>query len=164
MKAIALALLFAGAAGAQPGPRYGAQHMRHFDPNTIQTVDGTIQQIVVREMMRMKGVHALLKTTTGETLEVHLGPQWFIDNQEAKLQQGDTVSVRGSRTTIDGQPALIAIDVKRGGDTLRLREDDGTPLWSAWRSGGGGAGPMRGPGHMRGPGAGPGARPDAGGQ
>ena len=144
------ALIGAGALAAEPsparpmGPRHGGGHMMmSFDTSKLETFDGTIEKVVVREMHRMKGVHVLLKTAK-ETLEIHLGPAWFIDNQEAKLQAGDTVSVRASRTTMMGQPALVAMDVKRGGETLRLRNDDGTPLWAAWR--GCAEPPCRGPG------------------
>ncbi len=104
--------------------------MQGFDPAKIETVEGTIEKVVGGQ--RPGGVHLLLKTAK-ETVEVALGPSWFIDNQEAKLQAGDTVSVRGSRTAA----ALIAIDVKRGGETLTLRDEDGTPVWAAWRTGSG---------------------------
>ena len=127
-----------GALAAEPSPgrpappRRGAAYRMNFDPATIESVDGTIEKVLVRQMGRMQGVHVLLKTAS-DTVEVHLGPSWFIDNQETKLEAGDTVNVRGSRTAVAGRPAIIAVDVQRGGETLRLREDDGTPLWSAWR-------------------------------
>jgi hypothetical protein len=134
------ALAFALAAGAvaaadppgPPCPRAGTAGF--FEAGQVEVVDGTIEKILVRNqgMRGRGGVHLLLKTAK-ESVEVQLGPSWFIDNQEAKLKQGDSVSVRGSRTAVSRQPALIAIDVKRGGETLRLREEDGTPLWSAWR-------------------------------
>jgi hypothetical protein len=106
--------------------------MTSFDVSKLETFYGTIEKVLVRETHRMKGVHVLLKTAK-ETVEIHLGPAWFIDDQEAKLQAGDSVSVRAARTTMMGQPAVVAMDVKRGGETLRLRNDDGTPLWAAWR-------------------------------
>ncbi|HET9752793.1 MAG TPA: hypothetical protein VFP52_07520 [Myxococcales bacterium] len=147
---VLVALVAAGALAAEPsparpmGPRHGGgRMMMTLDPSKLETFDGTIEKVVVREMRRMKGVHVFLKTAK-ETVEIHLGPAWFIDNQEAKLQAGDTVSVRAARTTMMGQPALVAMDVKRGGETLRLRNDDGTPLWAAWR--GCAEPPCRGPG------------------
>jgi hypothetical protein len=142
---VAAGALAAGPSPARPmGPRQGGgRPMMTFDASKLETFEGTIEKVVVREMRRTKGVHVFLKTAK-ETVEIHLGPAWFIDNQEAKLQAGDTVSVRASRTTMMGQPALVAMDVKRGGETLRLRNDDGTPLWAAWR--GCAEPPCRGPG------------------
>ena len=109
----------------------GAGGPQRFDASKIENVEGTIEKVVTRGGM---GVHVLLKTAT-ETIDVHLGPAWFIDNQEAKLKAGDTVNVRGSRTVVAGEAAIVAIDVKRGGETLRLRDEDGTPVWAAWRDG-----------------------------
>lgn len=106
---------------------FAGMGMQRFDPATVETGDGTIEKVVAQ-----RGVHLVLKTAK-ETVEVALGPSWFIDNQEAKLQAGDSVSVRGSR----GPSGIVAIDVKRGGETLTLRDDDGTPLWAAWKHGGG---------------------------
>ncbi len=126
------------------GPR---GYMRSFDPATIETIDGTVEKVVTSGGRGMRGVHVVLRSASGK-LDVHLGPSWFIDNQSAKLQAGDTISVRGSRTVFAGDPALIAIDVKRGGETLRLRDEDGTPLWAAWRQSG--AGPCGGAGNCAG--------------
>ncbi len=82
----------------------------------------------------MHGVHAWVRSGNDE-LEVHLGPAWFIDNQDLQLAAGDRVDVRGSRVTIDGKPALIAIEVRRGTDVLKLRDEAGVPVWVAWRAG-----------------------------
>jgi hypothetical protein len=129
-----------GPQGAAPCPN--ASPMMRLDASRVENIDGTIEKVLVHERgpHGKGGVHLVL-ATAGGTLEVQLGPAWFIDNQEAKLKAGDTVSVRGARMTASAQPTLIAFDVKRGGETLRLREEDGTPLWAAWR---GSHGPGRG--------------------
>jgi hypothetical protein len=35
--------------------------------------------------------------------------------------------------TVSGKPAIIAAEVKKGDDLLRLRDEAGLPAWSAWR-------------------------------
>jgi len=32
-----------------------------------------------------------------------------------------------------GQPAVIAAEVKKGDIVLKLRDDNGIPVWSGWR-------------------------------
>ena len=77
-------------------------------------------------------MHLLLKADK-ETISVHVGPVWYLENQDVKLEPGDRVQVRGSRITFQGKPAIIAVDVTKGSETMRLRDESGFPLWSGWR-------------------------------
>lgn len=77
---------------------------------------------------RHHGVNLLLKTAKGK-LAVHLGPTWFVDSQRTKFAPHDVVEVAGSRVTFDGKAALIATEIRKGNERLRLRTPDGTPLW-----------------------------------
>jgi hypothetical protein len=52
------------------------------------------------------------------------------------IKQGDKATVRGSRVSIDGKPAIIAAEVTKDGQTLRLRDDNGLPLWAGARKAG----------------------------
>lgn len=109
---------------------------RLFDPKSVVTIHGTIASLT--EVTPMKGmgmgVHVMLKTDA-ETVDVHLGPVWYLESQDADLKAGDTIEVRGSRVEIDKRPTLIAIEIKRGDDVLVLRDADGVPRWAGWRRG-----------------------------
>ena len=39
------------------------------------------------------------------------------------------MEVTGSKVTLNNQPALIAREVKVNGTTLKLRDDQGLPVW-----------------------------------
>lgn len=65
----------------------------------------------------------------------HLGPNWYIGNQELRLKTGDKITVTGSRVSIGGKPAIISSDIRRGEDILKLRDSDGTRLRVAWTKG-----------------------------
>jgi len=43
------------------------------------------------------------------------------------------VEVKGSRISIQGQPTIIACEVKKGNNVLKLRDDRGMPLWAGPR-------------------------------
>ena len=45
------------------------------------------------------------------------------------------VTGKGSRVTVQGKPELIAAEVRKGDETLRLRDESGVPAWSGWRKG-----------------------------
>jgi hypothetical protein len=119
-----------------PGPgnraRYGPDQSL-FDPKTVQTVEGTVVAVErVAARGAWPGIHLRVKTPT-ETVEVHLGPAWFVDSGEIAFAVGDTVLVRASRVKRQGSPLLIAMTLTRGEMTLRLRDADGFPYWAGWR-------------------------------
>jgi len=78
------------------------------------------------------GVHLTLKTDK-ETISVHLGPSWFIERLDARIEKGDTIEVKGARVTVGGKPAIIAVEMKKGDSLLKLRDDAGVPAWAGWR-------------------------------
>ena len=67
--------------------------------------------------------------TDKETIAVHLGPGWYIDKQTPQIETNDTITVTGSRVTIDEKPAIIAAQVKKGNEILKLRDENGIPVW-----------------------------------
>jgi hypothetical protein len=78
------------------------------------------------------GVHLTVKTDK-ETISVHMGPGWFIEKQDIKIEPKDKVEVKGSRITFEGKPAIIAAEVKKGDELLKLRDENGFPSWIGWR-------------------------------
>jgi hypothetical protein len=112
----------------------GSAYNRMFDPKTVETIRGevlSIDQVTPTKGMR-RGIHLMVKTDK-ETLSVHLGPSWYIENQDVKILPKDTLEITGSRITFQGKPALIAAEVKKGDEILKLRDENGIPLWSGWR-------------------------------
>ena len=123
-------MMWRGSGGWGPGTQYN----RVYDPKTVETISGEIT--VVDRITPAKGmsggVHMNVKTDK-ETISVHLGPGFYIENQDVKLQAKDKVEVKGSRITFDGKPAIIAAEVKKGEEVLKLRDDAGFPVWIGWR-------------------------------
>jgi hypothetical protein len=78
------------------------------------------------------GVHLMVKTGQ-ETISVHLGPAWYIQRQDIKIAPGDKVEITGSRITYQGKPAILAAEAKKGDEILKLRDENGLPVWSGWR-------------------------------
>lgn len=119
-----------GGGGWSQRSSYGSM----YDPQTVGMLEGEI--VAVDKFVPAKnmsyGVHALMKTDK-ETISVHLGPGWYIENQDVQIASGDKVEVKGSRVTYEGKPALIAAEVTKGDDVLVLRDSHGFPRWSGWR-------------------------------
>ena len=116
------ALAVAAAFGAS-----SAVAQRNYDPKTVETIEGKVLS-VDKMQQRGRGVHLMLQTDK-ETVAVHLGPSWYIEKQTPKIEPNDTVTVTGSRVTIEGKSAIIAAQIKKGNDVLKLRDENGIPAW-----------------------------------
>ncbi|HEU4385622.1 MAG TPA: hypothetical protein VFR85_19205 [Anaeromyxobacteraceae bacterium] len=125
----ALLAPLAAAAHGGPGRDGMGEPGRMFDPDTVTTVQGRISHIQRIDRGRgHRGIHVTLAVGS-EALPVHLGPDFYVDGQGLKLAEGDVVEVKGSRVTFQGEPAIIAQELRRGADVLALRDADGVPLW-----------------------------------
>jgi hypothetical protein len=119
---------------AQAQHERGPQRQRIFNPETVQTVSGTVVGVDSVQSRRgpSTGLHLQLQTG-GDTLTVHLGPSWYFERQSFAPQVGDSLAARGSRVTVQGAPALIAVEVLHGTRSLRLRDAQGRPVWRGQR-------------------------------
>ena len=103
---------------------------RNYDSKTAETIQGKVLSVEKTPSKRQgHGVHLTLQTDK-ETIPVHLGPDWYIDKQTPRIEANDTVTVTGSRVTVGEKPVLIAAQVKKGNEVLKLRDDSGVPAWS----------------------------------
>ncbi len=112
----------------------GPQSGRMYDLSKETTLIGTVASVELLprggRMQQGQAVGLTLKTG-GDTVFVHLGPQWYIDKQAGmKIASGDTVEIRGAKTVRRGEEVLLAAEVKKGAEVLRLRDENGIPLWS----------------------------------
>jgi hypothetical protein len=112
----------------------GSPYQRMYDPATVETISGIV--LSVNKITPVKGmysgVHLTLKTNK-ETIDVHLGPEWYIERQDVKIEKGDKIEVKGSRITFNGKPAIIAAELKKNDGILTLRDGAGIPVWAGWR-------------------------------
>jgi hypothetical protein len=112
----------------------GSSYQRMYDPATVETVSGTVESInKITPMKGMNsGIHLVLKTDK-ETIDIHLGPEWYIERQDVKIEKGDKIEVKGSRVTFNGKPAIIAGELEKGDRVLILRDSAGIPAWAGWK-------------------------------
>ena len=125
------ALAFAAEAPSTPeGGGPGAR--RRWDPASVETLSGEVLRIdhVPRKRGTGMVVHLEVRAGTGETVDVRLGPAWWVDGQKVRVKENDQVEVKGSRISVGGEPVVIAAAVSKKGKTLVLRSDDGVPVWA----------------------------------
>lgn len=123
--------------GSGKGMGWGrnSAYQRLYDTDTVETIEGEVvkTEYLAPKRGRGQGVHLQLKTED-ELLSVHLGPRWFLAEQDIQIAKGDHIEVTGSRATLNGKPAIIAAEIVKGDESLRLRDEEGFPVWAGWKN------------------------------
>jgi hypothetical protein len=110
-------------------------YTRLFDVYKMVKFDATIvsvERFTPRKGMSY-GLYLSVRTLDNEEVSVHLGPTWYLDNQEIQFAAGDRISVRGSHVIYNFNPVIIASVIEKEGAQLILRDKRGQPKWNAWR-------------------------------
>jgi hypothetical protein len=112
----------------------GAAMARMYDPDTVTKVQGTANAVSVMPARRGRsgGMHVTLQSD-GQVMDVHLGPTWFLQREGIEIAKGDSIEVTGSVIDSDGNSFLIAREMKKGQKVLKLRDEQGVPMWSGGR-------------------------------
>ncbi|HEX6894811.1 MAG TPA: hypothetical protein VF146_06040 [Bryobacteraceae bacterium] len=111
-------------------PRRGPMH---YDPAQEITLSGTIEDVQQVQHNRMTGLHILVKTEK-ETVDVHLGPAFFIKDQGFTFAKGDPVEIVGAKAKFGDTDIVIAKEVTKEGKKLTLRDASGRPKWAGRRT------------------------------
>ena len=122
--------------GGGPGGRGGGVHYgTMWDASSVMTVTGEVTAVDKYTPGRGGSSYGLRLTvkTDKETLPVILGPAWYVEQQHFTIAPKDRVEVKGSRLSIQGQPTIIASEVIKGDNVLKLRDTGGMPLWAGPR-------------------------------
>jgi hypothetical protein len=97
----------------------------------VTTLKGTATAVTMVPARggRSGGIHVALQAD-GQTMDVHLGPAWFVKGEGVELASGDTLEVVGSILDADGKSYMVARELKKGSKVIKLRDERGVPVWS----------------------------------
>ena len=130
MRSLALSLLVLTAVATTAAAQPAGTPPGKYDPSAEATYGGIVATVIsVTGPDGAVGVHLNLKTATGTIVKVQLGPAMFIGMNNFSFLADDLILVKGAYVSHDGDVALWARQVSKGGKTLALRGPDGTPRW-----------------------------------
>ncbi|MDJ0620485.1 MAG: hypothetical protein QNJ63_27745 [Calothrix sp. MO_192.B10] len=101
-----------------------------YSPVALETISGEaidVYQVTARRGQGY-GLHLLLRTSD-QTIDVHLSPVRYLENEDFRIERGDVLEIKGEPVPTQGLSAMIAFEVKKGNDVLALRDENGYPLW-----------------------------------
>lgn len=125
-----LSLVLATSSLGQSGPKTGGGPSSLYNPDTVVTVAGIV---IARTPPSAKGlpqlVYLTLKTET-DRITVFLGPDLYVEKLPIQINNLDRIQVTGSKISWEGKPVILAAEIKKGDQVLKLREPNGVPVWS----------------------------------
>jgi hypothetical protein len=103
---------------------------REYDVKTVETITGRVLSVENITVPKRRGylVQVMLQTDR-EVIPIHLGPLWFIVKETPRIEVNDIITVTGSRMMLDGRTVVVAADIAKGNELLKLRQNDGIPFW-----------------------------------
>jgi hypothetical protein len=106
---------------------------RLYNTRTVLTVKGKVTGKQVAPPMKgmANAVTLMVKAANAKTYQIDVGPEWYVNNQLTQIKVGDTISVTGSRVSIDGHDVILAEQIVKGKNVLALRRPMGRPYWDA---------------------------------
>jgi len=117
-----------------------------YDVNKLETVEGTVDKIfeITPPKSPNPGVHMVVKTES-DSVDIHLGPAWYITNRNNILAIGDSTVAIGDLVKVFGATfegpmnpklklrGMRAAEVwKKDSLVFKLRDKTGKPLWSGY--------------------------------
>lgn len=125
----AIALLMCSL-GATPIVAQSLAQPARSDGTAESLIAGTIRAVATfQDAAGTVGVHLDIRTADG-LVSVHLAPATFIGQNNFWFFIDDQVEIIGARTLHDGNSAVWATTIRKGGTVLALRNADGTPKWT----------------------------------
>ncbi len=122
-----------GGMGGPGGNGYGgSMGSMLYNAQNVVTLSGDVKTVerVTPQSGLSYDVYLIVQMDSGP-IDVYLGPGWFVDSRDIRIQTGDHVDIKGSKVSSQGNPSFIAAEVDRGEDVLVLRDiSTGTPAWS----------------------------------
>ena len=130
---IILCLALTGESWGQTGPRdvKGSGPGGLYNPQSVVTVAGTVVSMTPSPVKPGLPYLVYLTLQTGEgKISIFLGPSLFVDKMPVQIKVLDRIQVTGSKITWEGSSVILAAEVKKGNEILKLRDPNGVPVWS----------------------------------
>ena len=101
-----------------------------YDPHTETKLKATVEDVKLPPKGSEKEIAHLLVKNGTEIVDIYLCPKSFLDEMGVSFSKGDEIAVAGSKVKQDGADLVLAREVVKRNDTLVLRDDKGSPVWS----------------------------------
>jgi hypothetical protein len=103
--------------------------MPRWNAETVQTIRGEVVKIGRRAMPHGPNGTGMVVRTEDGPMPVILGPDRYLARHHFRIDPRDHVMVKGSVVEMRGRKVMIAQKIERDNEVLKLRRENGKPLW-----------------------------------
>lgn len=101
-----------------------------FNPQAIDSFPGSILSLDTISSDGEKLMQLTMLTDDGDTAKVFMGPESFVSDLNFSANEGDSLTVIGSKSTdSDNQTLIVVQKVIKDGATYLFRDEKGNPFW-----------------------------------
>jgi sporulation protein YlmC with PRC-barrel domain len=117
--------------GTTPSQAAGTDYEKMYNPDNMTTVHGTVESVGAFDLegVPASGLRLRIRTDDGRSVIVYAGARSYAERHNMSFRYGDEVTIVGSPAKINEQNVILGARIEKGGQTLRLRSDEGKPLW-----------------------------------
>lgn len=101
---------------------------RALKTDSIEDFKGSIKSISRVQYPDGAIIQVIVSTERGD-MKVLLGPAQFVDQEKVKLESGDKIVIKGYRIMVNGEEVIMAQQIDKNGNILRLRDEQRRPIW-----------------------------------
>lgn len=134
---LATSATFLGCGQSQPRPEAPQDEFRRREPAWISGEIMGVDRVPI-DQYNDSTVHLLVTTETQENVRLELGPGWYLDENGLTFEPQQHIEFRGQH---DPNGGYVAHSLRRGSQTIEIRNSDGSPRWPNKGSTGSGAQP-----------------------
>jgi hypothetical protein len=103
-----------------------------YKPGTVETIKGEVVSLGKTASGNGKALcEVLTLKTSKDNFWVILKPENYNPKINLNIQPGDQLEITGSKILLPGKTTIIAAQIKKGNETLTLRDSKtGRPIWA----------------------------------
>lgn len=101
-----------------------------YDIHSETKLKATVQELKMPPKGSKKEVTHMLVKNGADTIDIYLCPQSFLADMGISFTKGDEIALTGSKVKQGEAELILAREIVKGTDTLVLRDEKGSPIWS----------------------------------
>ncbi len=110
----------------------GRESNQNYDPSQATIISGEVSALTEIESKKgsISGAGFEIAMSDGKAV-VFLGPHIYVDFGNFRISPGDRIALKGVWSGSEHRRIFIAGEVRKGDEALKLRDEQGNPLWKS---------------------------------
>ncbi|MEZ5314716.1 MAG: hypothetical protein R3E91_00650 [Chlamydiales bacterium] len=109
-------------------------HHKKLQMHSAEKFRGTVESVTREPYPDGRLFIQIVLNTEEGSKTILVGPANYVDQSKVKIQIGDKIIVNGFRIGANGEEVIVAKDIDKNGNLLKLLDDNRSPYWDKDRN------------------------------